>query len=25
LTVPFRDALTDPADKRDGVLRLRAK
>jgi len=25
LTVPFRDALADPADKRDGVLRLRAK
>jgi class 3 adenylate cyclase len=25
LTVPFRDALTDPADRRDGVLRLRAK
>ena len=25
LTVPFRDALTDPADKRDGVLRLRSK
>lgn len=25
LTVPFRDALTDSADKRDGVLRLRAK
>ena len=24
LTVPFRDALADPADKRDGVLRLRA-
>ncbi len=25
LTMPFRDALADPADKRDGVLRLRAK
>ena len=25
LTVPFRDALADPADKRDGVLRLRSK
>jgi class 3 adenylate cyclase len=25
LTVPFRDALADPADNRDGVLRLRAK
>ena len=25
ITVPFREALADPADKRDGVLRLRAK
>ena len=25
LTVPFRDALADAADRRDGVLRLRAK
>ena len=25
LSLPFREALEDPADKRDGVLRLRAK
>ena len=25
ISVPFREAIDDPADKRDGVLRLRAK
>ena len=25
LSLPFREAIEDPADRRDGVLRLRAK
>jgi hypothetical protein len=25
ISLPFREALEDPADRRDGVLRLRAK